>query len=107
MAEYAPAYASLPSAACKLLSAPDAKNNPSSPNKPLPLPNITPQPRIQNDNDAMANTIKFFAKMFTVFFTRHKPDSTMAKPKFMKNTKNAVTMTHIVSSPTFTVADMS
>ena len=44
--------------------------------------------------------MKFFERMFTQFFDRHMPDSTAAKPRFMKNTSMAVMSTHIVSSMT-------
>ena len=54
----------------------------------------------QNDAEAMANTMKFFARMLTAFLARHNPDSTMAKPRFMKKTRNAVNSTHAVSTPT-------
>ena len=64
------------------------------------MPNMSPQPIIQKDADDKANTIKFFARMFTAFFARHNPDSTMAKPRFIKKTRNAVKSTHAVSTPT-------
>ena len=48
----------------------------------------------------MAKTMKFFARMFTVFFARHSPLSTIAKPVFMKNTSIAAIRTQTVSSPT-------
>jgi hypothetical protein len=44
--------------------------------------------------------MKFFARMLTVFFALARPDSTMAKPKFMKNTRKAATSTHRVSIAT-------
>src|SRR5262245_49169358 len=47
----------------------------------------------------MAKTMKFLDRMLTVFFDRHIPDSTSAKPRFMKNTRDAVIRTHTVSSP--------
>ncbi len=68
--------------------------------KGLPFPNMSPQPMNQNDIDAMAKTMKFFARMLTAFLARHNPDSTMAKPRFMKKTRNAVNSTHAVSTPT-------
>ncbi len=49
----------------------------------------------------MAKTMKFFERMLTVFFARQKPDSTSAKPRFMKNTRDAVIRTHTVSMPIF------
>ncbi len=66
-----------------------------------PLPNMIPQPRSQKPIDVAANTIKFFERMLTAFFARQKPDSTHAKPRFMKNTKNAVIMTQLVSAMIF------
>ena len=44
--------------------------------------------------------MKFFERMLTVFFERQKPDSTSAKPRFMKNTSDAVSTTQMVSSAT-------
>ncbi len=38
----------------------------------------------------MAKTMKFFERMLTVFFDRQNPDSTSANPRFMKNTRDAV-----------------
>ena len=72
-----------------LLSAPPAIHSPGRPMKPLPSPNMMPQPRNRNASDEAANTMKFLNRMFTVFFARQRPDSTMAKPRFMKNTRNA------------------
>jgi len=40
----------------------------------------------------MAKTMKFFERMFTVFFARQKPDSTSANARFMKSTSAAVTI---------------
>ncbi len=48
--------------------------------------------------------MKFFDRMLTVFLARQNPDSTSAKPRFMKNTSDAVISTHIVSIPTFSSA---
>jgi hypothetical protein len=45
----------------------------------------------------MANTMKFFDRMLTVFLARQNPDSTRANPRFMKNTSDAVKSTQIVS----------
>ena len=45
--------------------------------------------------------MKFFDRMLTVFLARQNPDSTSAKPRFMKNTRDAVNNTQIVSIPTF------
>ncbi len=62
---------------------------------------MMPQPSIQKNNVVTANTMKFLDRMLTVFFARQKPDSTVANPKFMKNTSIAVTSTQTVSAPTF------
>jgi hypothetical protein len=83
-----------------LLSAPDAKKRPSNPRNPFPLPNMRPHPINQNEIEAIAKTMKFLARMFTVFLALHSPDSTMANPRFIKNTRNAVNRTHTVSIPT-------
>ncbi len=48
----------------------------------------------------MAKTMKFLDRMLTVFLDRQNPDSTSAKPRFMKNTRVAVISTHTVSSAT-------
>ena len=48
----------------------------------------------------MAKTMKFFERMLTVFLARQNPDSTSAKPRFMKNTRDAVSTTQMVSSAT-------
>ena len=42
--------------------------------------------------------MKFFDRMLTVFLARQNPDSTSAKPRFMKNTRDAVISTQIVSN---------
>jgi hypothetical protein len=49
----------------------------------------------------MAKTMKFFERILTVFLARQNPDSTSAKPRFMKNTRAAVSKTQTVSIPTF------
>ena len=48
----------------------------------------------------MAKTMKFFERMLTVFLARQNPDSTSAKPRFMKNTSAAVRTTQTVSRAT-------
>ena len=48
----------------------------------------------------MAKTMKFFERMLTVFLDRHIPDSTSAKPRFMKKTSAAVSSTQTVSRAT-------
>ena len=62
---------------------------------------MMPQPSSKKPIDVTAKTMKFFERMLTQFFARHMPDSTQAKPRFMKNTSMAVTITHIVSAATF------
>jgi hypothetical protein len=79
------------------LSAPPAINNPFRPIKPFPSPNISPQPSIRNPSEDTANTMKFFDSMFTQFFARANPLSTIAKPRFMKKTNIAARSTQIVS----------
>jgi len=69
------------------------------PTKPLPSPNISPQPSTQNDRDEIAKTMKFFARMFVQFLARHRPDSTSAKPAFIQKTSMAATRTQRVSRP--------
>ena len=62
---------------------------------------MMPQPNSQKPIDVTANTMKFLDRMFTQFFARHMPDSTQAKPRFMKNTSMPVTITQTVSAATF------
>src|SRR5258708_2732001 len=87
------------------LRAPDTPP-PADPMPPPPSPNISANPASQNARDATANTTKFFARMLTAFFERQSPLSNIAKPAFMKNTRKAVTSTHMVSSATFVSAFM-
>ena len=63
--------------------------------------NQLPKPRNQNATVEIANTTKFLDKIFTQFLARANPDSTHAKPAFIKNTSMAVTSTKIVSAATF------
>ena len=51
--------------------------------------------------------MKFLPRMFTVFLERQKPDSTSANPAFIQNTRNPATITHNVSTITFTSAGVS
>jgi len=68
---------------------------------PPPLPNIKPQPRTRNPNFDTAKKHKILLKdIDSVFFDRLKPGSTMAKPRFIKNTNIEATITQIVSSIT-------
>ena len=53
---------------------------------------------------AIANTIKFLVRMLTAFLRRQNPDSTRAKPAFMKNTRNEAITTQRVSKPTLRAA---
>ena len=61
-------------------------------------PNISPQPRSMNPREDTAKTMKFFDRMFTVFFDRAMPASREANPRFMKNTRTAARKTHKVST---------
>src|SRR5688572_20012319 len=65
-----------------------------------PLPNISPQPKNQKPMDETAKTIKFLERILTQFFARQNPDSTQAKPRFMKNTSMPVKSTQMVSIAT-------
>src|SRR3989338_7514529 len=84
-----------------MLSAPPSSSNPSVPRNGVPLPNINPYPSTQKPIVETANTMKFLDRMFVEFFTRQKPVSTHAKPRFMKNTSIAVINVHIVSATIF------
>src|SRR5262249_9761465 len=44
--------------------------------------------------------MKFFDRMLTQFLARANPASTQPKPRFMKNTRKPVIITHNVSKPT-------
>ena len=83
-----------------LLSAPLTIHSPSHADQALPPPNISPQPSSQKPIELTAKTMKFFDRMLTQFFARQKPDSTQAKPRFMKNTSMPVTSTQTVSAMT-------
>src|SRR3954467_2564775 len=72
----------------------------------LPSPNMKAKPATQKASDAAAKTTTFLARMLTAFFERHNPLSNIAKPAFMKNTRIAVSTTHIVSRATFVSAFM-
>src|SRR4051812_33043456 len=65
---------------------------------------MMPQPSSQKPMEVTANTMKFFDRIFTQFFARHIPDSTVANPRFMKNTSMPVTRTHTVSAITLSSA---
>jgi hypothetical protein len=66
----------------------------------FPSPNIRPKPTAKKAIEATANTMKFLARMFTAFLAWHSPVSSVAKPAFMKNTRQAATTTHKVSRAT-------
>ena len=83
-----------------LLSAPPIMRIPFIPMKPLPSPNITPQPIRKNAREESAKTMKFFDRILTAFLTRHMPDSTSAKPAFIQKTRKPVISVHTVSSAT-------
>ena len=67
--------------------------------KEFPSPNMIPHPITQNEMLDAANTMKFLARMLVVFFARHSPLSTIAKPAFIQKTRQAVKSTHTVSMP--------
>lgn len=69
----------------------------SVPMKGLSPPNMSPQPRSRKPREETAKTMKFFDRMLTVFFDRAKPASTLANPRFIKNTRIAARNTHRVS----------
>src|ERR687892_727428 len=89
-----------------LLSTPPTNQRPCVPNSGLPSPNMRPNPSTRNAVDDTENTMKFLARMVTVFLARQNPDSTPAKPRPMKNTRNAVTSTHTVSTATLASASL-
>ena len=67
--------------------------NPENP-RILPRIQLSPgyirlNPTIANERIPMAGTIRFLNRMFEQFFARDKPDSTVAKPSDMMNTKAA------------------
>jgi hypothetical protein len=93
------------------LSAPPTNQMPWVPKMGLPSPNMIPKPITRKAIEETANTMKFLARMVTTFLARQKPDSTLANPRFMKNTRKAVTSTHTVSmatlaSPTLAVRSL-
>src|SRR3990172_8718432 len=100
-AEYTPLYAS---PVAGLPSAPPRNQSPCVPNSGVPSPNMMPKPTARKAIDETANTTKFFARIVTVFLARQKPDSTAAKPRFMKKTRNAAASTHTVSMATLASA---
>lgn len=56
---------------------------------PLLAPNIRPKPMTKNATLPTEKSMRFFMRIFTAFFAREKPVSTMANPACMKNTRNA------------------
>src|SRR3989337_3886708 len=57
-----------------------------------------PNPTNEKKTIETQKTITFLEIIFTAFFERHNPDSTMANPRFIKNTRKAVTRTQTVSA---------
>ena len=64
---------------------------------------MSPKPKTQNASEETANTMKFLARMLTAFLAWQRPASSKANPAFMKNTRDAVIITHIVSSAILSV----
>lgn len=64
-----------------------------------PVPNIKPNPIIQNNNEPKMKSTKFFIRILAVFFERVNPASTRAKPGCMKNTSIAANNIHTVLMP--------
>jgi hypothetical protein len=62
---------------------------------------MKPNPIAQKAKLVTQKTITFFDKIFTAFFDRQRPDSTVANPRFMKKTRAAVIRTQTVSAITF------
>src|SRR3972149_1872581 len=65
---------------------------------------MSPKPRTRNATEETANTAKFLKRMLTQFLARQKPDSTRPKPRFMKKTRNAASITQMVSMAIFWLA---
>jgi len=63
---------------------------------------MSPQPNNRYHREETANTIKFFDKIFTVFFDLANPASKEANPKFIKNTSIPARSTHNVSKAILT-----
>jgi len=82
---------------CALLSAPPTNQSPCVPKSWVPSPNMRPKPRTRKATEETANTMKFLASTVTVFLARQNPDSTIANPRPVKKTRNAVTSVQIVS----------
>ncbi len=62
------------------------------PNQPEGFaPNMMAKPTSQNASEPTEKSIRFFMQMFTAFFARVSPVSTMAKPACMRNTRKAAT----------------
>ena len=80
------------------------RKNHSVPKKPLPAPNISPNPSKMKPIVVIVVSIRFSAMMFTTFFERTKPASKKPKPACMKNTRNAATNTHTVSTALTTLS---
>ena len=91
--EYCPATAGLLSSPVSIHPVEPMKNEPSL--------NMRPNPISQKVRLAMEKMTMFFAKIFTVFFDLHRPDSSIPKPAFITKTRTAESMTQTVSSAIF------
>jgi hypothetical protein len=67
------------------------------PTSALPAPKARAKPKAQNNSAAMARFTRIFATTLPTFFIREKPTSSIANPACMKRTRQAATITHIVS----------
>lgn len=90
-----------------LLSGPETNQSPWVPKRGVPSPNISPKPKARKAMDETANTMKFLPNTATTFLARQNPASNMAKPRFMKKTKKAVTRTQMVSMATLASPSLS
>ncbi len=72
--------------------------NHSVPKNALPEPNIRPKPTKIKPRVLIVVSMKFSAMMLTTCLERTNPASRKPKPACMKNTRNAATSTHTVSS---------
>ena len=73
------------------------------PNRAVPEPNMMPKPTSQNIGVPMQKSIRFFIRMFPVFFARVKPASHMEKPACIKNTSAAPSSTQIVLTELYVI----
>ena len=74
------------------------KKNPSIPKKPLlVVPKAIAKPVTHHAKSVIAASTKFSASVFTTPVCRTSPASSMAKPHCIKNTRNPVISTQLVS----------